>query len=168
MSGDADGEEGGAVDVAGLAAEYDMDDNDNEADDGYTGPQPRSALFENYYRQQDMVPADEWEEWISALQRKLPVTFRLSSINGLHRRLLAALQRDEFGIEALNLQLDGKTLPAPQPLTWYPDSMAWYLPVSKGTLGRPHLICAHPQHWPAARTDPILLVVSLLPLTEAV
>lgn len=129
----AGGEESGEADTAVSGVEYDGEgDGDNDADDGYTGPLPRSALLENYYRLQDIVPADEWEEWIAALQRKLPVTFRLSSINGLHRRLLAALQKDEFAIGPMKLFLDGQTLPPPQPLTWYPDSMAWYLPVSKG------------------------------------
>ena len=107
-------------------------EGDNDGDDGYVGPLPRSALFESYYRQQDIVAEAEWDEWIGALQRKLPVTFRLSSINGLHRRLLAALLKDEFGIEAMQLTVDGHTLHAPQPLSWYPDNMAWYLPVSKG------------------------------------
>lgn len=125
MTGDESG-------VAGVEEQEEGEEEEEDAGDGYTGPLPRSALFESYYRQQDIVPADEWEEWIAALQRKLPVTFRLSSINGLHRRLLATLQKDEFGIEQLRLQLDGATLPPPQPLAWYPDSMAWYLPVSKG------------------------------------
>ena len=137
--GEAEGEErSGEAAVNGDAAaleaveEQAEGEEDNDADDGYTGPLPRSALFEAYYRLQDLVPSSEWEEWIGALQRKLPVTFRLSSINGLHRRLLACLQRDEFGIEQLRLTVDGRTLHAPQPLDWYPDSMAWYLPVSKG------------------------------------
>ena len=121
-----------------LAGLVDDDEGEEaEADDGYAGPAPRSALFEAYYRLQGIVLEEEWEEWLSTLQRRLPVTFRLSSINGLHRRLLQSLQSDEFGLAALQgvVEVDGRPLPAPpSALPWYPDCMAWYLPCSKTAL----------------------------------
>ena len=107
---------------------------EEEEDDGYTGPAPRSALFEKFYQWQGLVPDSEWDEWLSSLQRKLPVTFRLSSINGLHRRLLQTLQSDEFGLAGLGVSVEGRPLKAPTPLPWYPQSMGWYLNCSKGAL----------------------------------
>ena len=80
------------------------------------------------------MPEAEWSAWLSALQRRLPLTFRLSSINGLHRRLLQTLETDEFGIGRLGLTVEAQLLPSPSPLPWYPQRMAWYLPVSKGAL----------------------------------
>ena len=38
----------------------------------------RNHDFEEYYKRQEIVPAAEWDEFITALRRNLPTTFRIT------------------------------------------------------------------------------------------
>ena len=38
----------------------------------------RNRDFEEYYKRQEILPDSEWEDFITALKRDLPTTFRIT------------------------------------------------------------------------------------------
>lgn len=76
-------------------------------------------LFEQYYKRQEIVPEDEWEEFVQCLGSSLPTTFRITG----HRDEAASVRNhiQEFIVPTLAES-------APRPLAWYePKGLAWHL-----------------------------------------
>ena len=103
----------------------DLDDADDDADDAPSIVS--NGMFERYYSETlaPLLDADEFALMIQTLKTRLPTTFRLSSINGLHRALQQHIADNVWRLET-----------PPTPLPWYPDNMAFYLPMSKADLRR--------------------------------
>jgi len=108
---------------------------------------PPNPRFESYYQAQGIVPEGEWDQFMKSLKTKLPTTFRLSTINGLHYTLLHALRHEHQTTAELNAaagehsytymdQATGepRTIPPPSPLVWYPNSLGWYIQAGKSEL----------------------------------
>lgn len=38
----------------------------------------RNRTFEEYYKRQEIVPAEEWNQFLDAMKRDLPTTFRIT------------------------------------------------------------------------------------------
>jgi hypothetical protein len=38
----------------------------------------RNRDFEEYYKRQEIVPESEWDDFITAMRRNLPTTFRIT------------------------------------------------------------------------------------------
>ena len=84
--------------------------------------------LEAYYRGH-IVPDDQWDAFIDAMRRILPVSFRLSAINGLDEQLLERLKGDCFGLPreptVFHLPATDRdpafavTIQAPTPMPWY-------------------------------------------------
>ena len=121
-------------------------------------PQSNEA-FELYYRSQKVVPEAEFPEFLAALRRPLPLTFRVNGTGPFALELRAEL---EAGFEAAGfgggkpLVIEGgggggggsndngdnsnskisTVIEPPKPLPWYPDRLAWQLNTSRDALRR--------------------------------
>ena len=45
---------------------------------GYEAPDLNNAMFEEYYKRQQIVPEGEWDAFMACLRRPLPTTFRIN------------------------------------------------------------------------------------------
>lgn len=108
---------------------------------------PDCPKFEEYYKAQGILPDEEWPAFLTALRTKLPTTFRLSTINGMHYHLLHTLQNElqctpeenQMGAASSYTYTDAQSkvssvIDPPAPLAWYPNSLGWYLKAGKSEL----------------------------------
>lgn len=107
----------------------------------------RNRDFEEYYKRQEIVPESEWDEFMAAVKRNLPTTFR---ITGNKRYLLMSFCRSNnshaFDIRdslqshyfpaLTSLIHEGEPVPPPTPIKWYPDSLAYQITVRKEVIRR--------------------------------
>eukprot|EP01018_Ginkgo_biloba_P016651 Gb_17436 [translate_table: standard] len=92
-----------------------------------------NLAFEEYYKEQAIVPKGEWDDFLSMLQKPLPATFRINSSGQFAGDILSQLE-NEF-VESLNAEeVDGSVGELIKPLPWYPDKLAWHLNVSRMQL----------------------------------
>ena len=121
----------------------------------------RAGSFEAYYREQRVVPPDEWVDFAAALGRELPCSFRLSPGPGA-----AALRR---AVEAGDGAPGGdETPPTVEPVGWLPPGYAYVVRTATGG-GRQGLKRSAPRFhgWLTAQHDAGLLtrqeLVSMVP-----
>uniref|UniRef100_A0A0D9X927 SAM-dependent MTase RsmB/NOP-type domain-containing protein n=1 Tax=Leersia perrieri TaxID=77586 RepID=A0A0D9X927_9ORYZ len=87
-----------------------------EANPSWRQPPPlENPAFEEYYKEQQIVREEEWDDFISLLRKPLPATFRINA-----RYVLKV--SDEYGKDAI------------RPLPWYPGNLAWHLNFSRKQL----------------------------------
>ena len=48
----------------------------------YSAIPSENALYERFYRESNVVPEDEWEDFWGAMKRTLPTTFRFTGSKG--------------------------------------------------------------------------------------
>ncbi|BGP19522.1 hypothetical protein JCM10213_000121 [Rhodosporidiobolus nylandii] len=89
--------------------------------------------FENYYKHQHIIPDDEWDQFLNALKQPLPTTFRLTASRPSAHALNEHIKQVYVPFLS-GLEYEGKQLSPPQPLEWYPQQLAWQLPVPKQAL----------------------------------
>eukprot|EP01117_Protostelium_nocturnum_P010520 TRINITY_DN3789_c0_g1_i2.p1 TRINITY_DN3789_c0_g1~~TRINITY_DN3789_c0_g1_i2.p1 ORF type:complete len:456 (-),score=180.05 TRINITY_DN3789_c0_g1_i2:839-2161(-) len=91
-----------------------------------------NAKFEAYYKMQKIVPEEEWDQFITALKRPLPTTFRVTEgcefEKEIKERLFAFRAKGKINLD------DGRTVEPPQLLDWYPNNAGWYYDVSRKDL----------------------------------
>ncbi|GAA5913653.1 hypothetical protein JCM8208_005893 [Rhodotorula glutinis] len=97
-----------------------------------------NETFENFYKAQGIVPDDEWAAFSKSMREPLPTTFRLTSSRAtapaLHEHIKQVYVPYLTGIE-----FEGTKLAPPKPIEWYPNQLAWQLPVHKAALRKdPH------------------------------
>ncbi|KAF4563898.1 hypothetical protein EYR36_003142 [Pleurotus pulmonarius] len=87
----------------------------------------------SYYKKQQIIPDDTWEDFMQTLRRPLPTTFRVAgsrqtakSINGLIQNNYVPSLKDVL--------FEGQPLPPPEQLPWYPEGLAWQFNVAKPVL----------------------------------
>jgi len=61
-----------------------------------TEDQKHNQAFEEYYTKNDIVPTGEWEQFLEALRKPLPVTFRINGSGRFADHLRDKLQSDFF------------------------------------------------------------------------
>ncbi|GAA5979577.1 hypothetical protein JCM11641_007875 [Rhodosporidiobolus odoratus] len=127
-------------------------DSDRNATGGnYQVVNQTNDIFENYYKQQAILPDDEWDAFIAALKEPLPTTFRLTASRPTATALNEHIK--QLYVPFLTgIEFEGKQLAAPQPLKWYPQQLAWQLPVPKQAL-RKHEAMKKFQHFLVYETD---------------
>ncbi|XP_015759001.1 PREDICTED: tRNA (cytosine(34)-C(5))-methyltransferase-like [Acropora digitifera] len=91
----------------------------------------KSDLFEQYYKNQHILPEDEFPAFLEALQKELPSTIRITGTRSHAKELSIAMQR--LFLTKLDTVEDeeGKTADPPKPLSWYPDELAWQINLTK-------------------------------------
>ncbi|NXC49386.1 NSUN2 methyltransferase, partial [Penelope pileata] len=100
---------------------------------GYPEIVKENALFERYYREQRIVPDGEWDAFMAALREPLPATLRITGYRSHAREILHCLREKYFG-ELQHLEVDGQKVEMPQPLSWYPEELAWHTNLSRKIL----------------------------------
>jgi len=114
---------------------------------GFMVSAPDCPKFNDYYRAQGIVSEEEWPAFLEALRTKLPTTFRVSTISGMHASLLHELrttlrpspEENKLGMATSYTYTDPQTrvshvIDPPAPLPWYPHSLGWYLRAGKSEL----------------------------------
>lgn len=108
---------------------------------------PDCPKFVEYYRAQNILSEEEWPAFLDALRTKLPTTFRLSTINGMHYNLLNQLSNefqctkdqnatggaDSYTYTDVSTR-ESFTIDPPAQLPWYPDGLGWYIRAGKSEL----------------------------------
>eukprot|EP00890_Picochlorum_soloecismus_P002090 jgi/Picsp_1/2882/NSC_01107-R1_protein len=102
--------------------------------------------FEEYYKEQNICPEGEWDDFMGSLKRQLPLTFRINGSGRFADALRKKLECDflsKFSSEGVKT-LDGETVNPPKPLPWYPNRLAWQLEFSRTQLRKdPNLEALH-------------------------
>ncbi|GAA5868521.1 hypothetical protein JCM3774_005412 [Rhodotorula dairenensis] len=92
-----------------------------------------NETFNNYYKAQGIIPEAEWDDFIKAFRQPLPTTFRLTSSRPTAQALNQHI-KDVYVPFLTGLEYEGTNLSPPKPLEWYPNQLAWQLPVPKSAL----------------------------------
>ncbi|XP_019346642.1 RNA cytosine C(5)-methyltransferase NSUN2 isoform X2 [Alligator mississippiensis] len=100
---------------------------------GYPEIVKENALFERYYAALRIVPEGEWEPFMAALREPLPATFRITGYKSHANEILHCLKNKYFK-ELQDLVVDGQKIEVPQPLSWYPEELAWHTNLSRKIL----------------------------------
>ncbi|CAB3981634.1 tRNA (cytosine(34)-C(5))-methyltransferase [Paramuricea clavata] len=100
-----------------------------------------NELFEKYYKAQNILAEEEWENFMTSIRTGLPSTFRITGIRGHAEELMKYLKKhyveklndvkEEFGEE---LDCVGKPLP------WYPDELAWQINLTRRFIRRSGMV----------------------------
>ncbi|KAI8872761.1 S-adenosyl-L-methionine-dependent methyltransferase [Ramicandelaber brevisporus] len=112
-----------------------------------------NAAFEAYYQRQGIVPEGEWDDFMAALRRSLPTTFRITGTRAVATELRDRIKREyvpyfERGITASSAAaandggnaekviagLEDTPFTPPAPIPWYPDGMGWKFDVPRAVL----------------------------------
>ncbi|KVI03160.1 Bacterial Fmu (Sun)/eukaryotic nucleolar NOL1/Nop2p [Cynara cardunculus var. scolymus] len=92
-----------------------------------------NAFFDEYYKEQGIVRAEEWDSFIEYLRRPLPAAFRINSSSQFCIDIRSQLE-DEF-MKSLQAEgTDGNEAEGIKPLPWYPDNFAWQSSFSRMQL----------------------------------
>ncbi|VDP97404.1 unnamed protein product [Trichobilharzia regenti] len=100
----------------------------------FTPDKKQNELFEKYYKNQGVVPDDEWENFVDYLKRDLPITFRVTGFRSQNKELLRLIKqkyrKDISEMQQYMCDENGNTNGTFDPLPWYPNEMAWQLSAS--------------------------------------
>uniref|UniRef100_A0A670Y3H0 tRNA (cytosine(34)-C(5))-methyltransferase n=1 Tax=Pseudonaja textilis TaxID=8673 RepID=A0A670Y3H0_PSETE len=88
---------------------------------------------EHYYGQLGIVPQEEWESFLATLREPLPATLRITGYKSHANEILRCLKEKYFK-ELENLVVDGQKIEMPQPLSWYPEELAWHTNLNRKIL----------------------------------
>uniref|UniRef100_A0A4W4GKQ4 tRNA (cytosine(34)-C(5))-methyltransferase n=1 Tax=Electrophorus electricus TaxID=8005 RepID=A0A4W4GKQ4_ELEEL len=106
---------------------------------GYSEIIKENKLFEQYYRELNIVPEGEFEEFMEAMREPLPATIRITGYKSHAKEILHTLKEKYFK-EIQDLEIDGQKIEAPQALRWYPDDLAWHTNMSRKILRKSPLL----------------------------
>ncbi|KAF2543671.1 hypothetical protein F2Q68_00028607, partial [Brassica cretica] len=81
--------------------------------------------FEEYYKEQRIVKAEEWDSFIEILRKPLPAAFRVNSNGQFCDEILSMLENDF--VKSLQAEaVESGEVEAIKPLPWYPNNLAWH------------------------------------------
>ncbi|KAG2644005.1 RNA cytosine C(5)-methyltransferase NSUN2-like [Panicum virgatum] len=94
-----------------------------------------NPAFEEYYKEQQIIPEEEWDDFISMLRKPLPATFRINASCQFFQDICSQLEND-FRKSLETEVSDEHGEDAIRPLPWYPGNLAWHLNFSRMQLRR--------------------------------
>ncbi|KAK7898633.1 hypothetical protein WMY93_019486 [Mugilogobius chulae] len=106
---------------------------------GYADIVKENKLFEHYYKELGLVPDGEFEQFMEAMREPLPATIRITGYKSHAKEILHCL-KDKYFKDIQDLEIDGQTIEAPQPLSWYPDEQAWHTNMSRKIIRKSPLL----------------------------
>ncbi|TKC46278.1 hypothetical protein EI555_005772 [Monodon monoceros] len=119
------------------SAEDGAEDGGKRSGAGWEGGYPEivkeNKLFEHYYQELKIVPEGEWDQFMEALREPLPATLRITGYKSHAKEILHCLKNKYFK-ELEDLEVDGQKVEVPQPLSWYPEELAWHTNLSRKIL----------------------------------
>jgi len=92
-----------------------------------------SEKFVTYYKNQNLIPEEEWDNFIAVMKTSLPTTFRITGGNVFAPEIRRKLENDFLSkdkLEPVTLE-DGSIVNPPKPLPWYPENNGWYFKATK-------------------------------------
>ncbi|EPS65782.1 hypothetical protein M569_08995 [Genlisea aurea] len=93
----------------------------------------KNEAFDEYYREQEIVPHEEWDTFIEYLRKPLPAAFRVNASSPFYEDILSQLE-NEFRKSLQAEDEEGLEVEAIKPLPWYPDNLAWQSIFSRNEL----------------------------------
>uniref|UniRef100_A0A0E0M2B3 SAM-dependent MTase RsmB/NOP-type domain-containing protein n=1 Tax=Oryza punctata TaxID=4537 RepID=A0A0E0M2B3_ORYPU len=117
------------------------DDGEGGAAEGREGNpswQPfatENPAFEDYYKAQQIIPEEEWDDFMNMLRKPLPATFRINASCQFYQDICSQLEND-FRKSLETEVSDEQKEDAIRPLPWYPGNLAWHLNFSRMQLRR--------------------------------
>ncbi|KAL8476218.1 hypothetical protein ACS0TY_028761 [Phlomoides rotata] len=112
------------------ASSGDVIDNRNPSWEPFATQNPS---FDEYYKEQGIVSAEEWDTFIECLRNPLPAAFRINSSSQFYKDIQMQLEND-FMKSLQAEDTDGTEVEAIKPLPWYPDNLAWQSNFSRNQL----------------------------------
>ncbi|XP_062193834.1 uncharacterized protein LOC133897208 [Phragmites australis] len=94
-----------------------------------------NPAFEEYYKEQQTIPKEEWDDFMSMLRKPLPATFRINASCQFFQDICSQLEND-FRKSLETEVSDEHEEDAIRPLPWYPGNLAWHLNFSRMELRR--------------------------------
>ncbi|KAL5201391.1 hypothetical protein ABZP36_035745 [Zizania latifolia] len=91
--------------------------------------------FEDYYKVQQIIPEEEWSNFMNMLRKPLPATFRINASCQFFQDICSQLEND-FRKSLETEVSDEHEEDAIRPLAWYPGNLAWHLNFSRMQLRR--------------------------------
>ncbi|RCH86349.1 hypothetical protein CU098_004063 [Rhizopus stolonifer] len=83
-----------------------------------------NAAFKEYYQQQNILPAEEFDVFYEFIKTILPSTFRITGSRAAAMEILNVVQKT-YVPNMQNVVIDGVKIEPPKPLPWYPDHLGW-------------------------------------------
>eukprot|EP01111_Echinosteliopsis_oligospora_P002084 TRINITY_DN1305_c0_g1_i1.p1 TRINITY_DN1305_c0_g1~~TRINITY_DN1305_c0_g1_i1.p1 ORF type:complete len:779 (+),score=289.13 TRINITY_DN1305_c0_g1_i1:45-2381(+) len=90
-------------------------------------------LFVEYYKGQNIVPPEEWDDFYKHLQTPLPTTFRITASSHVAEALLARVKEAGYH-HTQPFEVDGEVVKPLKPIPWYPNDHAWQTSVPRKVL----------------------------------
>ncbi|KAJ6289101.1 hypothetical protein OIU76_024989 [Salix suchowensis] len=112
------------------------DPNGNSNSENKTHWKPfstQNSAFDEYYKEQGIVTAEEWDTFIEVLRTPLPAAFRINPSSQFCEDIKSQLEND-FMNSLKAETTDGGEVEAIRPLPWYPDNLAWHSNFSRMQL----------------------------------
>ncbi|XP_043689984.1 RNA cytosine-C(5)-methyltransferase NSUN2-like [Telopea speciosissima] len=89
----------------------------------------QNLAFEEYYREQGIVPDEEWDVFMEMLRKPLPAAFRINSSGQFFMDIRLQLENDFM--KSLEAEVTDGEVEAIRPLPWYPENLGWHLNFSR-------------------------------------
>ncbi|KQJ90616.1 tRNA (cytosine(34)-C(5))-methyltransferase [Brachypodium distachyon] len=106
-----------------------------EGNDSWQPFSTENPAFEAYYKEQQIVPEEEWNDFMSMLRKPLPAAFRINASCQFYQDICSQLEND-FRKSLETEVSDEHEKDAIRPLPWYPGNLAWHLNFSRMQLRR--------------------------------
>ncbi|CAO0800591.1 unnamed protein product [Mucor circinelloides] len=80
--------------------------------------------FKNYYKQQNLLSDEEFDQFYNHLKTILPSTFRITGSRAAAMEILDVVEKT-YVPNMQDVVIDGVKIEPPKPLPWYPDNLGW-------------------------------------------
>ncbi|KAL3355377.1 hypothetical protein AABB24_019446 [Solanum stoloniferum] len=99
----------------------------------------QNLAFDEYYKEQGIVPTEEWDTFIGFLRTPLPAAFRINSSAQCYVDIRTKLENDFM--KSLQAEgVDGSEVEGIKPLPWYPENLAWQSNFSRNQLRKNQIL----------------------------
>ncbi|CAN4126729.1 unnamed protein product [Withania somnifera] len=99
----------------------------------------QNLAFDEYYKEQGIVPTEEWDTFTGFLRTPLPAAFRINSSTQCYMDIRTKLENDFMkSIQAEGV--DGSEIEGIKPLPWYPENLAWQSNFSRNQLRKNQIL----------------------------
>ncbi|KAI9320764.1 S-adenosyl-L-methionine-dependent methyltransferase [Dichotomocladium elegans] len=99
----------------------------------YVTAEKDNALFKEYYKRQNLLSEEEFDEFYNILKTSLPTTFRITGTRS-NKTQLREIIETMFVPNMQAIEVDGQVFEPPKPLPWYPDHLGWQVNVPRTLL----------------------------------
>ncbi|OIT32694.1 PREDICTED: tRNA (cytosine(34)-C(5))-methyltransferase-like isoform X1 [Nicotiana attenuata] len=99
----------------------------------------QNLAFDEYYKEQGIVPTEEWDAFVGCLRTPLPAAFRINSSSQCYMDIRTKLENDFM--KTLQAEgVDGSEVEGIKPLPWYPENLAWQSNFSRNQLRKNQIL----------------------------